>query len=59
MRHTQESDMTTGHAHTCLTCGTVIETGNFDCENDRDHDFRNCDDCAAREAETDVANGRA
>ncbi len=42
--------VTTGHAHTCLACGKEIEFGDFDCENaedDADHDFRLCDQCAA------------
>lgn len=37
------------HAHTCLTCGAEIERGNFDCEIDQDHDFRDCDECAKEE----------
>jgi hypothetical protein len=35
------------HAHTCLDCGAVIATGDFDCEgDDTDHDFALCDTCA-------------
>ncbi len=43
-------DVAPGHAHTCLACGHEIEYGDFDCEeteDDADHDFRLCDQCAA------------
>lgn len=39
------------HKHTCLNCDVVIEEGNFDCELDRDHDYRVCDDCENRARE--------
>lgn len=35
------------HKHNCLSCSTVIEEGNFDCEGDTDHDYACCDSCAA------------
>ena len=39
------------HKHFCLVCDRIIEEGNFDCENDSDHDFELCDECAAYGAE--------
>jgi hypothetical protein len=37
------------HQHLCRQCGTVIEEGEFDCENDTDHDAGLCrEDLAIR-----------
>lgn len=34
------------HTHFCRQCGIELETGDFDCEYDTDHDFALCTDCA-------------
>lgn len=36
---------TRGHKHTCITCGAVMEVGDYDCEMDHDHDFAQCRVC--------------
>lgn len=33
------------HAHTCQTCGAVLEVGEFDCGLADDHDYGLCDRC--------------
>jgi DNA-directed RNA polymerase subunit RPC12/RpoP len=38
------------HKHTCIDCGRTIEEGDFDCDEDRDHDYRRCDKCASKRA---------
>src|SRR5687767_5452448 len=30
------------HRHTCMYCPTVVAEGEFDCDEDRDHDFGAC-----------------
>ncbi len=37
------------HRHTCSFCGKVVAEGDFDCEEDRDHDYELCADCAAEQ----------
>ena len=39
------------HNHTCLDCSTIVETGEFDCDIDADHDWSLCSECAANQAE--------
>ena len=33
------------HKHLCLNCSAVIAEGDFDCDEDRDHDLALCDEC--------------
>lgn len=42
------------HKHTCLLCGQVIEEGDFDCEEDTDHDWAQCDTCTDEIGPADI-----